>query len=307
MHLSAFDPATPEAAKLLWLWNACMYVCIFILAVVTLSILYILVRYRRRSSREPRQTTGNKALEITWTAVPLGLVALLFVWSVMTARAVDRPLRAPDIVVTGHQWWWEVRYPAAQVITANEVHLPQGSNFLLQIDSVDVVHDYWVPRLSRKVDAVPGKSNFIWMTPQLTGVFSGFCAEYCGNQHAWMLSRAVVQNQADYTAWLAHQSEPAKEPAGGDASAGRKLFGQLTCTNCHTIRGISEIQKEYGPDLTHLASRQMLAGERIANTPENLRDWLHQPQVIKPGCFMPTLKLSDQDLTQLTAFLETLQ
>src|SRR5689334_18176849 len=133
MHISVFNPASPEAAKLLWLWDACMYVCAFILAVVTLSLLYILIRYRRRDDSEPAQSTGNRNLEIAWTAIPLALVGLLFGLSVVAAREVDRPIRrTPDIVVTAHQWWWEVRYPG-DVVTANEIHIPLGRETLLRI------------------------------------------------------------------------------------------------------------------------------------------------------------------------------
>jgi cytochrome c oxidase subunit 2 len=306
MHLSVFDPASPEAAHLLWLWNACMYVCAFILAVVTISIFYILLRYRRRDDREPDQTTGNKTLEIAWTAIPLALVALLFALSVVTARAVDHSVRkAADIVVTGHQWWWEVRYPPT-VITANEIHIPAGREVLIEIDAADVIHDFWAPRLARKVDAVPGHPNFIWIRADHPGVFAGACAEYCGTQHAWMRFRVVAQDQPSYEAWLAHQSENALTPLNGDAALGAKRFGELTCANCHAIRGINN-QQQYAPDLTHVAGRQMLAAERLDNTQQNLRDWLHEPNVLKPGCYMPNLKLSDQDLTRLTAFLETLR
>jgi len=306
MRLSVFDPASPEAAHLLWLWDACMWVCAFILAVVTISILYILVRYRRRDDSEPDQTTGNKRLEIVWTAVPLALVALLFVLSVVTARAVDHKVqRAADIVVNGHQWWWEVRYPG-NVVTANEIHIPVGREVLIEVDAADVIHDFWAPRLSRKVDAVPGHPNFIWIRADRPGVFAGACAEYCGAQHAWMRFRVVAQDEASYQEWLAHQSAAAVAPSNGDAALGAKRFGELTCANCHAIRGINT-QEQYAPDLTHVASRQMLAAERIENAPQNLRDWLREPNVLKPGCYMPNLKLSDQDLTQLTAFLETLK
>ncbi|HXS95439.1 MAG TPA: cytochrome c oxidase subunit II [Candidatus Limnocylindrales bacterium] len=308
MHLSVFSPASPEAARLLWLWDACMYVCGFILAVVTLSMLYILVRYRRRGGNdpEPDQTTGNRKLEIAWTAVPLALVGLLFGLSVMTARGVDHPIRrAADIVVNAHQWWWEVRYPG-DVVTANEIHIPLQQETLIEIDAADVIHDFWVPQLTRKIDAVPGRKNFVWMRPEQTGVFSGACAEYCGAQHAWMRFRVVVEPAQTYQSWLGTQSAPAAAPAGGDAAAGRKLFGNLTCANCHNIRGINS-QRQYAPDLTHVASRQMLAADRLENTPQNLRQWMKEPNVIKPGCYMPNLKLSGNDLTQLTAFLETLR
>ena len=174
MHLSVFNPASPQATELLWLWNVCMWVCGFVLAAVTLPMLYIIIRYRQRGNDEPRQVSGNKNLEIVWTLIPLALVAFLFVVSITTARAVDHPIRREaDIVVTGHQWWWEVRYPAANAITANEIHVPVGREMLIGIEAADVIHDFWVPRLGRKVDAIPGRRNFVWIRADESGRLSG--------------------------------------------------------------------------------------------------------------------------------------
>ncbi|MBV8841537.1 MAG: cytochrome c oxidase subunit II [Bryobacterales bacterium] len=307
MHLSVFDPASPEAAWLLWLWKASMWICVFIMAVVTVALAYILARFRRRDGGEPDQRTGNKRLEIAWTAVPLVLVAVLFALSIVTARAVDRPVRrAPDIVATGHQWWWEFRYPSANIVTANEMHIPVGREILLEVDTADVIHDFWAPRLTRKIDAVPGRQNFIWLRADHADAYFGACAEYCGTQHAWMLFRVVAQDADSYASWLAQQFAPAEEPVTTEAKQGRMLFVQLTCANCHNISGINS-QQQFAPDLTHVASRQMLAGERLQNTPANLKDWLRDPNAIKPGSYMPDLKLSETDLSQMTAFLETLQ
>jgi cytochrome c oxidase subunit II len=303
MHIAALNPASPQASNIVLLWNACLWVCGFILAVVTGSILYIMFRFRRRDGLEPYQRTGNRTLEITWTAVPLALVTFLFVFSILTARAVDRPItRDPDVVVIGHQWWWEVRYPAANAITANEIHLPVGRDILLAIESADVIHDFWAPRLGRKIDAIPGLRNFVWIRAETPAPYRGACAEYCGAQHAWMRFRVVGEDEAAYDAWLAAQAAPATPPSTPEAQLGLTRFRQLTCANCHDIRGVNK-QKQYGPDLTHVASRQMLAGERLENTSANLRDWLHEPNVVKPNCLMPNLNLSDQDLDALAAYL----
>jgi cytochrome c oxidase subunit 2 len=227
--------------------------------------------------------------------------------SIMTARAVDgRVEREPDIVVTGHQWWWEIQYPAANATTANEIHVPVGRDMLIGIETADVIHDFWAPRLGRKVDAIPGRRSFVWIRADEVGVYFGACAEFCGAQHAGMRFRVVVQDPAAYDAWLQSQANPAAAPAGDEAKLGQARFGELTCANCHNIRGMNS-QKQYAPDLTHVASRKMLAAERIENTPANLRNWLHQPGVVKPECLMPNLNLSDSDLTALTAFLETLR
>ncbi|HEX3743597.1 MAG TPA: cytochrome c oxidase subunit II [Bryobacteraceae bacterium] len=307
MHLNVLNPASPQASDLLWLWDVCWWVCIAILTVVTAALLYIPFRFRRRDNREPPQIAGNKRLEIAWTVVPILLVTFLFVSSVLTARAVDRPVRRePDIVVIGHQWWWEVRYPASGVVTANEIHLPLDSDTLIAVESADVIHDFWVPRLGRKIDAIPGRSNNVWIRATAAGEFDGACAEYCGAQHAWMRFRVVAQPPAEYRTWLDGQSAVAAEPQTAEAKLGQTRFGQLTCVNCHDVRGFHS-QKQFAPDLTHVASRKMLAAERLQNTPANLRDWLRQPNVLKPGCLMPNLKLSDDDLNSVAAYLETLQ
>lgn len=307
MHVSVFNPASPQATELLWLWNVCMWVCGFVLAAVTLPILFIVVRYRQHGNDEPPQIAGSKNLEIIWTLIPLALVGFLFVLSITTARAVDHPIRRePDIIVTGHQWWWEVGYPASNAVTANEIHVPVGRDMLIGIEAADVIHDFWVPRLGRKIDAIPGRRNFIWIRADQAGDYQGACAEYCGAQHAWMRFRVVAQDPAAYDSWLNGQAAAAVAPVSGDAKLGQARFGELTCANCHNIRGINA-QKQYGPDLTHIAGRKMLAAERIENTPENLKKWLHQPNIIKPNCEMPNLKLSDSDLTALTALLESLK
>jgi cytochrome c oxidase subunit 2 len=171
MHLSVFEPASRQAGQLLWLWNVCMRMCGFVLACVTAPILYIVVRYRARDSHEPPQVAGNQQLEITWTLIPLALVGLLFVLSITTARAVDPPVtREPAIVVIGHQWWWEVGYPAANAITANEIHVPAGRDMLIGIEAADVTHDFW---LTRKIDAFPGRRNFVWIRAEQTGDYDG--------------------------------------------------------------------------------------------------------------------------------------
>jgi len=307
MDLRSLTPASPEAGHILWLWNAAMWVCGGIMAVVTAALIYNVIRFRSRGGADPPQNTGNKTLEIAWTVVPLLLVGFLFGVSVSTTAAIyNRPQTTPDVIVTGHQWWWEIHYPGVNAYAANELHIPARRDILVDVESADVIHDFWAPRLGPKMDAIPGRRNLTWIRADSPGDYQGFCAEFCGAEHAWMLFHVIAQTKSDYDAWLAQQAQPAFQPATGDAARGAIRFRQLTCANCHNIKGTNP-QNQFAPDLTHVASRKMLAGGRVENTPDKLRDWLREPNIVKPGCEMPNLHLSDQDLTTLTAYLESLK
>ncbi len=176
-----------------------------IFVIVAGALTYIVFRFRARASDdgEPRQIYGNKALEWTWTFIPLGIVTLLTVLmtrSMLETHSEPAQDRRPDIVVTGHQWWWEVRYPSG-VVTANEVHVPVGVRSLVRLDAADVIHDFWVPELGPKEDMVPGQHNFVWLEPEQPGVYTGACAEFCGNEHGWMRIRVIAQTPQDFDAW----------------------------------------------------------------------------------------------------------
>jgi cytochrome c oxidase subunit 2 len=172
--------------------------------------------------------------------------------------------------------------------------------------SADVVHDFWVPELGPKIDAVPGRTNAIWIQADHPGEYRGFCAEYCGTQHAGMMFRVIADAPAAYADWLASQANPPAPPPGGDPARGAQLFRERTCINCHAITG-TESTARVGPDLTHIASRQSLGANVLRNTPENLARWIRDPQQIKPGVLMPNMKLAEDEVRALTAYLETLR
>ena len=175
MFVSIFHPASPQATHLLWLWNVCMIVCGFILAVVTVAIVYILIRYRRRDDREPVQTQGNTPLEIVWTAVPILLVSLLVCREHLDG-AGDRPSRAnasPISWCAGTSGGGKWSIPVAGLTTANEIHVPVGGDMLIAVETADVIHDFWVPELGRKMDAIPGRRNFVWIRAAAPGITQG--------------------------------------------------------------------------------------------------------------------------------------
>jgi cytochrome c oxidase subunit 2 len=231
----------------------------------------------------------------------------MFVLTVMTVRDTDPVVpRDTELVAVGHQWWWEFRYPHSHVVTAYELHLPAGRNLSTRLQSSDVIHDFAVMQFGRKMDAIPGYWNYFWVGADRTGVFQGFCHEYCGAEHSWMLFKAIVQTPAEYDAWLRHQALPAASASTDQEQRGQELFQQKTCSNCHTIRG-TLANGDIGPDLTHLASRAQLGSGIVDNTPRNLFNWLKNPQAIKPLVHMPNMQLSDSDVHALASYLENLK
>ena len=318
---SIFAPVSTPAAAIRDLSWLVLGLCAAIFIVVAGFLAYSLVRFRRRpgdDGREPPQVYGSQQIELAWTVVPLLIVVVLFL---ATARYIfglegvqSRP-GALQVTVVGNQWWWEIRYPDLGVVTANELHVPVSdpadpTPTFLTLQSVDVIHSFWVPQLAGKMDVIPNRTNRLWINPRRPGTYVGQCAEFCGVQHANMLLRVTVHPKEDFARWVAAQRRPAADPAAGPAdpaaAAGRGLFETTACINCHTVRG-SNANGIFGPDLTHLMSRATLGAGVAANTPQALRAWVNDPASLKPGALMPAMRVSDRELDQLVAYLLTLR
>jgi cytochrome c oxidase subunit II len=212
------------------------------------------------------------------------------------------------VIAIGHQFWWEYRYPSLGVVTANELHVPLSDSSrptptLMQLLSADTDHSFWVPRLAGKTDLIPNHPNHMWIDPHETGLFLGQCAQYCGTQHAKMLLRVYVEPREKFDRWVASQ----KQSAAIDAfpSEGQRIFEVTACVNCHTVAGTVATGR-FGPDLTHLMSRDTIAAGAATNTRDNLRLWIRTPDAIKPGSLMPAMQLNDHQLDAVTDYLETL-
>lgn len=309
LHGSVLDANSPQSRAILRLFQFDLVISAVIFAVVTTLVIVAVVRFRHRpGAPEPRQLEGNRTLELIWTVIPALILIALFVGSARTMNLVDPPVgsRAPDVTIVAHQWWWEYRYAPSGVRAANELHLPLDRRCLLDIRSADVIHDFWVPGLGAKMDAVPGRTNHLWLTPERAGTFLGTCAEFCGNQHALMGIRVVVEPPAAFAAWERSQLEVPSAPVAGAAAEGERLFQTRTCSNCHTIAGTPAVGT-VGPDLTHLAGRATLAAGTLPNTPADLARWIQHPERYKPGCLMPDLHLTGGEARAITSYLEGLR
>lgn len=310
-----FKPESRYAESIFRLSVLVLAVCGVIFLVVFGLLVYCIVKYRRRASdngREPAQVYGSDQVELAWTVIPVLIVLVLFLATarvIHSVQDVPEPPRAIHVIAIGHQFWWEYRYPELGVVTANELHIPVSDPLrpmptVITLLSADTDHSFWVPRLGGKTDLIPNRVNHTAFDPEETGVFLGQCAQYCGTQHAKMLLRVYVDSQQQFDKWVRDEQKPAA--VNDAAEEGRRIFETTACVNCHAVLGTAAVGR-FGPDLTHLMSRDTIASGVVPNTHENLRTWIQNPDAIKPGSLMPAMKLNDHDLDAVTAYLETLR
>jgi len=312
---SIFAPVSTPAQSIFDLSVFVLQVTAAIFIVVFSLLTYAVVKFRKKATtdgREPAQVYGSTQLELAWTVIPVLIVVVLFLAAARVIASIQnapRPSSAIQVTVIGHQFWWEFRYPSLKVVSANELHIPVSdpahpTPTFLTLLSADTDHSFWVPRLAGKTDLIPNHPNSMWVDPHETGLYLGQCAQYCGTQHALMLLRVYVDSREDFDRWIQQQSQPARITS--TVSPGQRLFETTACVNCHTIAGTAA-KGTYGPDLTHLMSRQTIGSGAAKNNIGNLIAWIYKPDRFKPGCKMPSMGLTVQQSAVVAAYLVTLR
>ena len=266
-------------------------------------LLIAVIRFRRKPGQGmPAQIHGNTRMEIAWTIIPsLVLVSIGVPTIFVIFDTAETPPEALRVNVIGHQWWWEFEYTDLDVVTANELHIPVGEAIALSLESVDVIHSFWVPKLAGKQDVIPRQPNPMWLRADKPGTYLGQCAELCGIQHANMRLRVIVQPRDEFDAWVSAQRTLAAPPP-------ETLAPTITqCFACHTINGVPGAVGKIGPNLTHVGSRTTIAAGIMSMTDENLAGWLRDPQEKKQGANMQNLGLNDEQIAGLVEYLQSLK
>lgn len=317
---NAINPAGPYAGSINRLWWWFFITCSIVYVSVMIALLLAL-RSRARVSElatpilEPPPAEERRRRNVVISAVTLTVVILfvLLILNYLTGRSLTAEQgnkSGLNVDVVGHQWWWEVRYndvDASNIFTtANEIHIPVGVPVLFNLQATDVIHSFWVPNLAGKKDLIPGKINGIWLQADKPGVYRGQCAEYCGMQHAKMAFWVVAESQEQFNAWRQNQTQTSVQPMTDSQKRGQQVFLSSTCVMCHAING-TPAGSNIGPNLTHVASRQMIAAATLTNTRDHMAQWIKDPQSVKPGTRMPQNNLSEADLQALLDYLQSLK
>lgn len=318
---SALNAAGIQAERLQDLWWMFFYIIAVVYVLVMAVLLAALFRNQRADADTSPQTSPDQARETRVSYVVKGALALtvvtlfvLMITSFRTGRAINTLSEVPPAVaikITGHQWWWEVEYqneadPSKNVMTANEIHVPVGQPIKLMLQSNDVIHSIWLPNFHGKKDLIPNYPTTFYFSADKPGVFWGQCAEFCGYQHAKMRFTVVAETPEDFKSWYQAQQQAPAPPADEMQKRGQQIFTTSVCAQCHTVQGTGT-NGRVGPNLTHIASRPYIAAGSLQNTGDHLKQWIADPQAIKPGIRMPMNQYTDEDMQALVTYLESLK
>jgi cytochrome c oxidase subunit II len=307
--LNPQGPGASSIASLVWLMLA---LCTVVYVAVLLALAWALSR-RRRDDDEHADAARWMTRWVTGATIVTAItLVVLTVSSEVAGRGLITP-RGPGAItvdVIGHQWWWDFQYrdvtPSDIVNSPNELHIPVGIPVALDLSSRDVIHTFWVPNLQGKRDLIPGQVNRMWLQADRPGTYRGQCAEFCGHQHAKMAFIVVAEPMEQFQSWLRQQRAPAAEPQSDEQRRGRDILERTTCASCHTVRGTTAGSR-FGPDLTHVASRQTIAAGTLPNTREHLQQWIADSQSIKPGNRMPPIPLEGTELQEVVSYMRSLR
>lgn len=305
---SALDPAGRGAQQIadLWWWLFGGAVIVWFVT-IGLAVYAIRIDPERHPRRRIRLLViGGGALFPTVVLTVYLVFGLAMIPDLLGTPAGEEA----TVTVSGEQWWWRVTYLAGdgqEIELANELRLPVDERTTLSLVSPDVIHAFWVPSITGKVDMIPGRVNHLGLDPTRTGTFRGACGEYCGTAHTLMNFYVVVQEREDYEAWLAHQAEPAQEPSTRLGERGRDVFFENGCGACHAVRG-TPADGVIGPDLTHVGSRLSLGAGILPNERDDFLQWVAVTEEVKPGVHMPAFgMLPEEDLEALATYLAGLE
>lgn len=329
---NTYDPYGDNARRIYELLIPIWWMALGVFVVVEGLLIYAIWRFRRRAvgAAMPAQVHGNTQVEILWTIAPAIIVLVIAVLTFRTqAENAVMPDDALRIKAIGHQWWFEFQYPGLgaegkPVVTASDMYIPVGRPVTVVLESQDVIHNFWVPKLAGKTYMIPGKTNFLTFTAEQPGIYRAVCAEFCGEAHALMRFRVIAVDEAEFNRWIEQKKTPPSDPAGmltvngltGDAARGQAIFldARKQCIACHAVEG-TNARGQIGPNLTYYGSRQTIAAGILPYSPDNLDRWLRDAPKLKPGNLMSRVltpqwikaNLSDQEIADLVAYLDSMK
>jgi cytochrome c oxidase subunit 2 len=269
---------------------------------VFVCIVAFVVKYRRRPGNDigvPARRT--LPLELTWTAIPLALAMIPFVWGARIYLAeAQPPADALDVYVVAKQWMWKTELPGGQS-EINALHVPTGKAVKLTMTSQDVIHSFYVPAFRLKADVLPGRYTTLWFEATQPGEYRLYCAQYCGTDHAAMIGQVVAMAPGDYATWLTTGATA----GGSPAAQGQKLFQEYGCVDCHAAGHAPPLQGLFGQPVLLADGSTTVADENY------IRESILSPSARIVAGYQPIMpsfsgRLSEEDILDLLAYIKSI-
>ncbi|MGX1982613.1 cytochrome c oxidase subunit 2 [Thermolongibacillus altinsuensis] len=326
--LSTLQPAGEVADMQYNLMLLSTAIMVFVIAVVTIIFVYVVIRFRQRKGQEnkiPKQVEGSHKLEIIWTVIPILLLIILavptvsYTFKLADVKPMNKEKRDKDVVVVNvraNLYWWEFEYPDYGVVTSQDLVVPTDERVYFNLKASDVKHSFWIPAVGGKMDTNTDNKNQFWLefdskrAEEAGGIFYGKCAELCGPSHALMDFKVKAVSRAEFDQWI-EKMQNAKPVASTDpvVKQGEEIFNK-SCIGCHAVTPVDKRpeQARTAPNLANFADRERIAGI-LEHNEENLKEWLRDPEKIKPGNKMTDTygKLTEEQIDALTKYLMTLK
>lgn len=308
-NLTALDPKGYGAEKSLDIILLTTGIMVGVFLVVIIIYTIVLARFRRKKGDNhiPEQVEGSKKLETIWTVIPIILVLIMGIPTVVYTFDLADTSEASstlNINVTGHQYWWNFEYEDHNVVTSQDLYIPVGEKVYVNMLSSDVIHSFWVPTITGKMDVNPENVNTMYIEAYEEGVYWGKCAELCGPSHSLMDFKVIVVSPEEFEQWITDMQnvDPEEVPTDAVAQEGQELF-QNNCMGCHAIGDASSA----GPNLTNFGNRVHFVGY-LEPTKENLVEWIMDPESLKPGNEMTgTYEVTEEEAEKIAEYLMQLK
>ncbi|MEH6954895.1 cytochrome c oxidase subunit II [Neobacillus drentensis] len=319
-YLSALKPAGEVADMQYDLMKLSTLIMVGVIVIVMVIFFIVMVRFRRKDDKIPKQVEGSHKLEIIWTAVPILLLLILAVPTVAaTFKLADvspmdkKNTKALVINVRSHLYWWDFEYPGQKIVTSQDLVVPTDEKVYFNLKSSDVKHSFWIPAVGGKLDTNTENVNKFWLefddkrANKAGNLFYGKCAELCGPSHALMDFKVKAISRDKFDAWVTSMQN-VKEPQkaqGTVAAQGQEIFNQ-SCIGCHAVTPSNKMPEtaRLAPNLSNFGDRSRVAGVLDHNKKE-LKNWIRNPETYKPGNMM-TGKYPEMSEEQLDALAEYL-
>ncbi|QED47405.1 cytochrome c oxidase subunit II [Cytobacillus dafuensis] len=323
-NLSTLQPAGEVAQDQYDLMVLSTAIMLGVIAVVAVIFIIVMVKFRRKDEKIPKQVEGSHALEIIWTVIPILLVLVLAVPTVMATfkfadvsamdkKNADGKTDALVVNVRANLYWWEFEYPNEEILTSQTLVVPTGEKVYFNLIASDVKHSFWIPAIGGKMDTNTENVNKFWLefdekkSDEVNNLFYGKCAELCGPSHALMDFKVKAISRDDFDQWVSDM-QSVKEPkkATSDlASQGQEIFNQ-SCIGCHAVTPANTTPEaaRQAPNLTTFGEREKIAGV-LDHSEQDLKNWLSDPEKYKPGNKMSGTygELTPEQLDALTEYL----